>query len=84
MDIVGGAVGSLWEAYREVARPGAVGAWVNLLFDHETRAIRVQSPYTHSCLRIEMTHSGPLFVRIPPRIDRKGFDANLTFFYPCG
>lgn len=65
MDIVGGTVGSLCEAYREVARPGAVGIWVNLLFDHETSAIRVQSPYTHDCLRVEMRQSGPLFVRIP-------------------
>jgi hypothetical protein len=65
MDVVGGTVASLCEAYREVARPGAVGTWVNLLFDHETSAIRVQSPYTHDCLRVELKQSGPLFVRIP-------------------
>ena len=70
MDIVGGAVGSLCEAYREVARAGAVGTWVNLLFDHETSAIRVQSPYTHNCLRVELGQSGPLFVRIPPWVNR--------------
>ncbi len=65
MDIVGGVVGSLCEAYREVARPGTGGAWVNLLFDHETSEMRVRSPYTHDCLYIEMKQSGPLFVRIP-------------------
>ena len=70
MDIVGGVVGSLCEAYREVARSEPTGHWVNLLFDHATDAVRVQSPYTHDCLRIEPRQSGPLFVRIPPWIHR--------------
>ena len=47
MDIVGGAVGSLCEAYREVARFDEAGHWLNLLFDHETDAIKIESPYTH-------------------------------------
>lgn len=70
MDIVGGAVGSLCEAYREVVRSEPTGHWVNLLFDHETSAVRVQSPYTHDCLCIEVRQSGPLFVRIPPWLNR--------------
>lgn len=70
MDIVGGAVGSLCEAYRQVARTRAAGTWVNLLFDHESSAIRVHSPYTHDCLRVEPGQSGPLFVRMPPWLDR--------------
>jgi hypothetical protein len=74
MDIVGGAVGSLCEAYREIARPGAVGTWVNLLFDCETSAIRVESPYTQDCLRIVPGQSGPLFVRIPPWLNRDEVD----------
>ena len=50
MDIVGGAVGSLCEVYREVTRFDQAGHWVNLLFDHETAAIEVESPYTHPSL----------------------------------
>ena len=70
MDIVGGVVGSLCEAYREVVRHEPTGHWVNLLFDHETPGVRVQSPYTHGCLRVEQMQSGPLFVRIPPWLSR--------------
>lgn len=70
MDIVGGTVASLCEAYREVARSGAVGISVNLLFDHETSAVRVQSPYTHDCLQVELKQPGPLSVRIPSWLTR--------------
>ncbi len=66
MDIVGGAVASLCEVYREVTRFDAAGHWVNLLFDHETDAIQVESPYTHPALRIRVKKPAPLFVRIPP------------------
>jgi hypothetical protein len=68
-DIVGGAVGSLCEAYREVTRFDAVGHRVNLLFDHETDAIQVESPYTHPALRVRIKRPGPLFVRVPPWAD---------------
>lgn len=71
MDIVGGTVGSLCEAYREVARSGSAGHRVNLLFDHDTDTVRVESPYTHDALRVEIKQPGPLFVRIPPWVDRK-------------
>jgi len=47
LDIVGGTVGSLVEAYREATRFESTGHWVNLLFDHATDAIEVKSPYTH-------------------------------------
>ena len=69
LDIVGGAVGSLCEAYREIARSDEVGHHVNLLFDHETPAIKVLSPYTHPCLGVIVKKPGPLFVRIPPWAD---------------
>lgn len=47
MDIVGGAVGSLCEACREIARSDRAGHRINLLFDHETPALKIESPYTH-------------------------------------
>ena len=65
MDIVGGSVGSLCESYRESTRVDKAGHWVNLLFDHETSEIQVESPYTNSTLRVRIKRPGPLFVRIP-------------------
>ena len=65
MDIVGGAVGSLCEAYRDTTRFDPAGHWVNLLFDHETEAIGVESIYTHRALTITVKQPGPLFIRLP-------------------
>jgi len=65
MDIVGGTVGTLCEVYREATRVDATGHSVNLLFDHETDAIAVRSPYTHDALAITTKSPGPLRVRIP-------------------
>lgn len=74
MDIVGGAVASLCEVYREVTRFDQAGHWVNLLFDHETDAIQVESPYTHPLLRIRVKRPAPLFVRIPPWLQAGDLD----------
>ena len=71
LDIVGGAVGSLCEAYRAVTRSDEAGHWVDLLFDHETPSLEVQSPYTHPALGIKVKRPGPLFVRVPPWVDRR-------------
>ena len=65
MDIVGGTVGSLCEAYREVVRRDEAGIHVNLLFDQETEDVQVESPYTHACLRVRVKQQAPLFVRVP-------------------
>ena len=65
MDIVGGAVASLCEAYRAITHTDQAGHWVNLFFDHETPAIKVESPYTHDALRIKVKLPGALFVRRP-------------------
>jgi len=59
-------VGSLCEAYREVARSGPAGHMVNLLFDHRTDGVEVESPYTHGELRVRVLRPGPLFVWVPP------------------
>ena len=71
MDIVGGSVGSLCEAYREATRSDEAGHWVNLLFDHETSDVQVESPYTHSALRVRVKRPGPLFVRVPLWADHR-------------
>jgi hypothetical protein len=69
LDIVGGAVGSLCEALRSVTTHDRAGHHVNLLFDHETPEIAMESPYTHSALRVRVKRPAPLYVRIPPWVD---------------
>ncbi len=70
MDSVGSVVASLCEAYRETVRSDRAGHWITLLFDRETPAVAVQSPYTHEGLRVRVKQAGPLFVRIPSWVDR--------------
>jgi len=71
LDIVGGAVASLCEAYREVTRHEQGVHWVNLLFDHETDAATVESLYTHDALTILLKKPGPLSLRTPPWVERE-------------
>ena len=71
LDVVGGTVGSLCAAYESVTQFNEVGHRVNLLFDHDTDVIKVDSPYTHENLCIRLKQSGPLFVRIPSWVNTK-------------
>ena len=87
LDIVGGVVGSLCAAYRHVTRFDRAGHWVNLFFDHQTDAIEIQSPYTHSQLGVRLKKPGPLHVRVPPYLAAEGLaGASLAthgyFFFP--
>lgn len=66
MDIVGGTVASLCEAYAAAVESDQAGHRVNLLFDRETDALEVESPYTHPALRVRAKQPGPLWVRLPP------------------
>ena len=77
MDIVGGGVASLCEAYRNTTLHDATGHHVNLLFDHETDAIKVESRYTHNALTITLKEPGPLWVRIPSWIDGEALVASV-------
>lgn len=76
MDIVGGAVSSLCEAWRHATTfaPGQ-GHRVNLLFDRETEAIRVESPYTGEALRVTLKQEGPLWIRKPAWVQTADMDA---------
>jgi hypothetical protein len=69
MDIVGGAVGSLCEALREVARSDAGGHRVNLLFDHDTPDVKLTSPYAGGKLQVTVRTPGALWVRLPSWVD---------------
>lgn len=72
MDIVGGAVGSLCDVWRDAIVRDEAGHRVNLLFDRESDAIDVNSPYTHEKLRVTVKEAAPLWVRIPAWVDRDG------------
>lgn len=65
MDIVGGVVGSLCEALREATRFDADGHRVNLLFDHETEFVKVESPYPSGEMKVTVKKAGPLMIRLP-------------------
>ena len=65
MDIVGGSVGTLCDVHRAITTTDTAGHWVNLLFDHETEHVKVESPYTHDALTITVKTPKPLFVRLP-------------------
>jgi hypothetical protein len=78
MDIVGGGVGTLCEAYRSATYFDHTGHHVNLLFDHETDAISVESNYTHKAFTITLKQSGPLWIRIPTWADAAQIASKLT------
>ncbi|MAE61575.1 MAG: hypothetical protein CMJ49_09490 [Planctomycetaceae bacterium] len=70
MDIVGGTTASLCEATRHCVITDGSGTWVNMLFDHETDAVKIESCYTHEALRVTMKQPGALWVRMPSWVDR--------------
>ncbi|MES2458726.1 MAG: hypothetical protein V4594_24435 [Bacteroidota bacterium] len=70
LDIVGGGVGSLCEAYRNIYVFHNRAHHVNLLFDFENEAVQIKSPYTHGTLSVTVKKQAPLFIRIPDFVDR--------------
>lgn len=71
MDVVGGAVGSLCEAWRAATTFDDTGHRVNLLFDRETDAVSVKSAYPHGTLRVEVRKAASLFVRLPNWVSQR-------------
>ena len=71
LDIVGGVVASLCEAYRDVSRSDSSGHWVNLLFDHETDCLKIESPYTHDTLNLVVNKVKPLYIRLPCWLEKE-------------
>ena len=65
MDIVGGAVGSLCEAYRNVAVLDEAGLHVNLFFDIDTSTVKIESPYPDGALQITPKQTSPMWLRAP-------------------
>jgi hypothetical protein len=65
MDIVGGAVGSLCEAWRSATKFDESGHRVDLWMDCESPAIKIHSPYDGGTLKITLRKPGPLAIRMP-------------------
>ncbi len=65
MDIVGGTVGSLCEAWRSAVQVDEAGLHINLFFDIDTPAARVESPYPDGVLKITPKRATPVWVRVP-------------------
>ena len=82
LDLVGGAVGSLCEVYRYATRFDESGHHVDLLFDHETDAIKVESIYTHDALTVTLKKPGPLWVRLPSWVSREEITMEGTTVTP--
>ena len=65
LDIVGGATASLCAAQRAIAPTSGGVTRVNMLFDYEGDAVRVESPYPGDALRITPNIAGDIAVRVP-------------------
>jgi hypothetical protein len=72
MDIVGGAVSSLCQAYRHVVRRDGDTRRVELLFDHDAEGVTVRSPYGADGLQWRVDEPGRLMVRVPPWVPSGG------------
>ena len=69
MDIVGGAVASLCEAFQEIARSDAGEHRVNLLFDYESDGLKINAADANGRLRVQTKLPGRLLVRVPPWVN---------------
>jgi hypothetical protein len=66
MDIVGGAVSSLCEAYGHVIQRQGDKRRVEMLFDHQVEGVTVRSPYDSGVLQLRADDPGDVMVRVPP------------------
>ena len=83
MDIVGGSVASLCEAYANEVTFTEAGHHVNLLFDFESDSIKVESPYTNGKLRVTVKKPAPLFVRIPEWVEKSAVVTKVGRAHPA-
>ena len=72
LDIVGGGVASLCEAYRAKVTVDGSLISVNLHFDHEGKDVRIKSPYTNDdVMEIELKRKYLLRVRLSDWVERE-------------
>ena len=72
LDIVGGATASLCAAQRAISPTSGGVTQVNMLFDYESDAVRIESPYTAGALRITPKADMEIRVRVPSWADLDG------------
>ena len=65
LDIVGGVVAGLCEAYSSIHTESAEGFKVCMLFDHTSKNLEVKSPYGSGYLTVRPRRPGRLLVRVP-------------------
>lgn len=65
MDIVGGATGSLCEAWRATVQHIDGSVRINMLFDYEDDILRVESPYPSGTLHLTPSIERSIIVRLP-------------------
>lgn len=78
MDIVGGATDSLCFAQDHISQLTDGVHRVHLLFDHETDALKMSSPYPDRPLEITLKKEGSLFVRLPRWVDREKLQVDVA------
>jgi hypothetical protein len=73
LDVVGGVVASLCEAWRVMSHTNERGHFINLLFSRQNEDFDVVSSYEYSqlLLRIDVKKPAPLWVRMPPWAERE-------------
>jgi hypothetical protein len=86
MDIVGGATGSLCEAWRTTVQHIDGVTRVNMLFDYDDDTIRVESPYPSGVLRLTPGIAQPIAIRIPAWVDAETVSRAVpgSHFEPSG
>ena len=70
MDIVGGATDSLCFALENISQFEAGMHRVHLLFERETDALKTTTPYPGGRVKFVLKQPGPLWVRLPPWVER--------------
>jgi hypothetical protein len=78
MDIVGGAVASLCEVFRETALTTSRGQEVNLMFDHQSTSVRVEIDSDNGGVTVVPLRPGPLWIRLPQWADRSALDVQSS------
>ena len=79
LDIVGGGVASLCEAYRDKVTMDGSLISVNLHFDHEGEEVRVKSPYTNDdVMEIELKRKSLLRVRLSDWVQREELEITVN------
>jgi hypothetical protein len=76
LDIVGGVVSSLCAAYGAVTRRKGGVTYVDMLFNHESDSVKIESPYTGSGLRITPLVEGDVLVRVPTWVNQAAVKVN--------